>query len=100
MILCVCSWKGMKMNVVGMEEYIVLWGWEYEYVIFKDIEVIQENDVIWGGKEDCGLSDKQVFKYMDMNNSFKIINEEGLGVVYLDTIDFEVIVCFYKIVEK
>lgn len=58
MILCVCSWKGMKMNVTGMEEYTVLWGWEHEYIIFKDIEVTQENDAMWGGKEDCGPSDK------------------------------------------
>lgn len=43
-----------EMNVIWNEEHTVLWGWDDEYIILKDIEVTQENGVIWGRKENCG----------------------------------------------
>lgn len=52
MIVCVCGWNGMKMNVMYIEEYIVLWSWDDEYIVFKDIDIIQVNSAIWDGKED------------------------------------------------
>lgn len=46
-----------------------LWGWDDEYIIFKDIEATQRNGAIWGGKADWGPGDKHIFKYREGNNT-------------------------------
>ena len=52
MVSHVCGWNGMKINVIWIQDYIGLWVWDHEYIIFKDIETIQKTGAIWGGKED------------------------------------------------
>ena len=68
MVLYVCGWNDIKTNVLWIQEYMELWGWDDEYIIFKDIEATQRIGAIWGGKADWGPGDKYIFKYREVNN--------------------------------
>lgn len=39
-----------------------------EYIIFKEIEITQENSAIRDEQEGCGPGDKYRFKYREVNN--------------------------------
>ena len=52
MVLHVCDWNGMKTNVIWIQDYMGLWVWDHEYIIFKDIETIQKIGAIWGGNSE------------------------------------------------